>query len=127
MMRAVRGATTVDANTREAIVREVYPLLEQLCRLNHLSPERIVSVFFTVTSDLTAVSPAFAARTTMPGWEEVALMCAQEPDVEGLPARCVRVLIHFNADFENQAPLVPVYLNGAVQLRPDWAQRQVEP
>lgn len=117
-VRGIRGATTVAANERDAIVSATRELLEILVRRNGIEPGDVASVWFTTTSDLDAEFPAFAARRI--GWTEVPLICAREIPVTGALARCVRVLIHWNTDL-SQAEIGHVFLHGARALRPDWA------
>lgn len=119
MLRGVRGAITVENNTPEAMDEAVTELLQALVQVNAIVPSALCTVFFTVTADLTTLSPAKVARTRLP-WQDVPLFCAQEPAIEGLPERCVRVLIQFDTDKE-LSELKPVYLRGAQVLRPDWA------
>jgi chorismate mutase len=116
--RGVRGATTADANTEDAILAATRELLAQLVGANGIEPPDIASVYFTATPDLNAAFPAKAARQL--GWLDTALMCAQEMDVPGQPPRCIRVLIHWNTG-RPQAEIEHVYLRGAVALRPDRA------
>jgi len=75
-VRAIRGATTVPENTKEAIADAVTELLDELERLNRIDPEEIVSVTFSVTRDLDAMFPAAIARTR-PGWNNVPLLDVQ--------------------------------------------------
>ncbi len=118
--RGVRGATTVDENSREAIMEATRQLLETITRLNDMDLDDIASVYFTTTTDLDAAYPAAAAREL--GWFDVALLCAHEMNVnEGLP-RCIRVLIHWNTPLLAR-DLHHVYLRGAKVLRPDLASR----
>jgi chorismate mutase len=124
MLRAVRGATTVEANTIPAIHDAVAELLQALVESNDLTPETIAAVFFTVTPDLTAISVAKVARLSQP-WQYVPLMCAQEPLVNGLPTHCVRVMIQFDTD-KTPPELNNQYLKGAQQLRPDLANPPFE-
>ena len=56
--RGVRGATTVDENSREAIVEATRQLLETITRLNDMDLDDIASVYFTTTTDLDAAYPA---------------------------------------------------------------------
>lgn len=114
---AVRGATTLNEDSPEAIQREVRRLLEALASQNHIQPQAILSVFFTLTPDIHSLSPAKAAREAMP-WEDVALFCAVEPEIEGLPPLAIRVLIQYYPEGAEHLPK-HVYLNGAKALRPD--------
>ncbi len=118
-IRGIRGATTIDENTPEAILAGTQELLLALLQANPtLKPEDIASVLFTMTEDLDAVHPALAARQL--GWVEVPLMCAREIAVPGSVQRCVRILIHWNTDMPQNA-VRHVYLREAVTLRPEYA------
>jgi chorismate mutase len=115
-MRGVRGATTTEANTREAILAATDELLRLMIDANQLCAEDVASVIFTTTSDLNADYPALAARAL--GWHDVALMCAHEMNVpHGLPM-CIRILVHWNTA-RRAAEVQHVYLKGAARLRPD--------
>ena len=116
MMRGVRGATTAEANTREAILAATDELLRLMIEANDLCADDVASVIFTTTSDLTADYPALAARAL--GWHDVALMCGHEMNVpHGLPM-CIRILMHWNTT-RSAAEVQHVYLKGAARLRPD--------
>jgi chorismate mutase len=115
-VRGIRGATTVEVNTREAILTATDELLRLMIDANHVCAEDVASVFFTTTSDLNAEYPALAARAL--GWHDAALMCAHEMNVpHGVP-RCIRVLIHWNTP-ARAAEVQHVYVKGAAHLRPD--------
>ncbi|MBM3934670.1 MAG: chorismate mutase [SAR202 cluster bacterium] len=113
-MRGLRGATTADANTKEAIVSATKELLEALIRENDFHVDDVVSAFFTTTTDLTAEFPAVAAR--LMGWQYVALMCGHEMVVPDATPMCIRVLIHLNTEKRPQ-DLKFQYLKGAKHLR----------
>ena len=92
--RGIRGATTADANTREAILAATREMLALLIEQNRLQPDDIVSAIFSTTPDLNAEFPAVAARDL--GWVDTALLCTHEMAVPGSLPRCIRVLIHWN-------------------------------
>jgi chorismate mutase len=115
---ALRGATTVDADTPEDIVSATYELLRGLLDRNAVGIEDIISVVFTSTQDLTAEFPAVAARKL--GLTEVPLLCAAEIPVPSALPRCVRVLVHVNLPEEEAAR--HVYLRGASELRADLSE-----
>ncbi len=115
--RGIRGATTVERNTAEAILAATRELLELIVEANDLQAEDVASAIFTATPDLTAAFPAKAAREI--GWRDVALLGAQEIPVPGSLERCIRVLIHWNTD-KRQDEVAHVYVRGAKALRPDW-------
>lgn len=114
--RGVRGATTVDANEREAILTATRQLLALLIRRNSIERDDIASVIFTVTKDLDAEFPALAARQL--GWSGVPLLCGYEISVPGSLPLCVRVLVHWNTE-KPPAEVHHVYARGAERLRPD--------
>lgn len=116
--RGVRGATTVDANTSEEILRRTRELLALIIRLNDVRPQDVASVFFTTTRDVNAEFPALAARQL--GWLDVPLLCGHEMDVPGAVSGCVRVLLLWNTGLP-QERIQHVYVRGAVHLRPDKA------
>ncbi|MGI8623764.1 MAG: chorismate mutase [Solirubrobacteraceae bacterium] len=112
---ALRGATSVAADERQAILNATEMLMRELLERNALVAEDLVSCLFTLTQDLRAEFPAVAAREM--GLEDVALMCAQELAVEGAMPRVIRVLVHcyLRDGLEPQH----VYLGEARKLRLD--------
>jgi chorismate mutase len=115
----VRGATTVDANTSEEILKETRRLLALMIRLNGIEPEDVASAVFSVTADLNAEFPALAARQL--GWMDVPLLCTREIDVPGSLPGCIRILIQWNTD-KPQDAITHVYVKEAVELRPDLSK-----
>jgi chorismate mutase len=118
-VRAVRGAIDVPHNSASAITEATGRLLLAMCEINQIDPLAIISIFFTMTTDLDAVYPAAAARAL--GWTDVPLLDAQEIDVGGGMPRVVRVLMHIESD-QPRAGIQHVYLDGAFALRPDLAR-----
>ncbi len=115
-VRAIRGAIQVSANDSEAIIDGTTLLLTEVLSANSVSPDDIVSILFTLTSDLTAAFPAAAARAL--GLVSVPLMCASEVDVPGALPRVVRLLAHVETD-RPRTEIRHIYLGGAEVLRPD--------
>jgi chorismate mutase len=115
-VRALRGATTVDADTPEEIGERTVTLLEAMFDQNDVDHDDLISILFTVTEDLSSTFPATAARTI--GLGDVPLLCAREIPVPGSMPRCVRVLAHLTTE-RSRAELRHVYLEGAVSLRDD--------
>jgi chorismate mutase len=116
--RGIRGATTVEHNDRDEILTATREMLEVIVRLNGLRPEDIAYAWFTVTPDLDAEFPAFAAREL--GWTEVPLMCGREIPVPGAMPRCIRVLVDWNTS-RSQRDVRHAFLHRAKELRPAWA------
>ncbi len=115
-LHALRGATTSKHNSIMAIEKAVSELVSELVKRNQLSPEQIVSVTFSVTSDLNACFPASIARRQS-GWEDIALIDCQQMFVESDLSHCIRILAHVWLP-SNQSPNHP-YLGEASLLRPD--------
>ena len=118
-LRALRGATTLDADTREQVMERTATLIKTILERNGIAHEDLVSLIFTATDDVRSEFPAAAARGI--GISDVPLLCARELDVEGAVALCIRVLIHLYTDKE-PAELRHVYLEGAKPLRTDLPQ-----
>ncbi|MFY9174504.1 MAG: chorismate mutase [Peptococcia bacterium] len=115
----IRGATTTTENTATAILQETEKLMLELIKENNLTEDKVVSIIFTTTPDLTAEFPSKACRNL--GWNQVALLGSVEADVpHGIPY-CIRVLIQ--AYLDSPENLQHIYLNEAVRLRPDRAGR----
>jgi chorismate mutase len=115
-LRALRGATTAEANEAGAIVAATRALLEELLAANEVAVDDLVSIIFTSTPDLDAEFPAAAARAL--GLGHVPLLCATEIGVPGAPARCIRVLAHLYTE-RDYASLRHVYRGDARGLRTD--------
>jgi chorismate mutase len=112
---ALRGATSVAANTEDAILAATEALMLELVARNELDAERIVSCIFTVTDDLDAAFPAVAARRL--GFDRVPLLCTREINVPGSLQGVIRVLLHYYAPSGHTAR--HVYLGEARGLRAD--------
>lgn len=116
MMRGVRGATTAETNTREAILSATRELLCLMIDANNIQSEDVASAIFSTTIDLNADYPALAARAL--GWHDVALMCTHEMNVPHGLQQCIRILLHWNTEVAARE-VKHVYIKGAVNLRPD--------
>lgn len=114
--RGVRGATTVSANSSDAILEATRELLKTILLYNDMKGEEIATIYFSTTTDLNATFPAVAARQI--GLTDTALLCGHEMDVPGSLPMCVRVMIHWNTT-KTQSEVVHVYLRDAKKLRPD--------
>ncbi len=114
-LRALRGATTVEANEPDAILSATEELVREVMERNALEPDAMVSCIFTCTDDLDAEFPAVAARNL--GLSAVPLLCAREIGVPGALPRVIRLLLHCYADPDT--PPKHVYLREAESLRRD--------
>ncbi len=114
---AVRGAVTIDEDTREQVVDRTQALLKELFARNTIESEQIVSILFSATDDVHSEVPAAGAR--LMGLDGVPLICARELDVKSAIAMplCIRVLMHYYGSARPE----PVYLGETARLleRPD--------
>jgi chorismate mutase len=119
-VRGIRGATTADGNTAEAIVEATAELLVELIRLNSVDRTEVCFAYFTTTLDLDAEFPALAARRL--GWTGVPLLCGNDmvvpgPNPRSVP-RCIRILLLYNTE-RAQSEMRSAYLRGAQAIRAD--------
>jgi len=116
-VRGVRGAIDVPDDRPEEILSATRELLSRMLEANpELRIEDIASIVFTTTDDLNSAYPAQAAREM--GWNSVPMICSREIPVPGGLPRCIRVLMHWNTDLDQQA-VCHIYLGSAASLRPD--------
>ncbi|HVE90972.1 MAG TPA: chorismate mutase, partial [Actinomycetota bacterium] len=70
---AVRGATSLDEDSRAQVLSRTQELLSELMSSNGIRPPDLVSILFTATGDLHSEFPAAAARVM--GLDGVPLLC----------------------------------------------------
>ena len=116
MVRGLRGATTVDADTVEQVTERSQELMRELMERNGLVEDDIVSVLFTATGDVLSIFPATAVREI--GFGAVPLLCAAEIPVPGAMPLCIRALLHVYTE-RSREEMHHVYLHGAQALRDD--------
>ena len=112
--KGIRGAITVESNTKESIEKATIKLLNEIVTVNNLEISKISHAIFSLTKDLNADFPAKFARLNLK-WEQVPMMCFNEIDVPNALKMCLRVLIVVNCE-ESFKPEF-VYLEGAECLR----------
>lgn len=117
MIRGVRGATTIESDKPELVWEATELLVKQIAENNQITPDDIISVTISTTPDIVSAFPAKAVRS-IEGWQYVPTMCMHEMNVPGALPLCIRVLMHVNSTIA-QKDVIHVYLNEAVQLRPD--------
>ena len=118
-VRAIRGATQVDADDRDQVLEATRELVQTVMERNGLESEDLVSILFTATPDLVSEFPALAAREL--GLGDVPLMCDTEIAVPHALPRVLRLMAHVETP-RTRAEIQHVYLRGAVALRRDIAQ-----
>ncbi len=118
--RCIRGAITVEADDRTAVLAGTERMLREIIAQNNIKIEDISSIIFTATDDIKSVYPAVAARAI--GIVDAALMCVQELYIEGSLRKCIRVMVSIESD-KAQSEMNHVYLEGAKALRPDIVKK----
>jgi chorismate mutase len=118
-VRAVRGATHLDADDADEMRDAVVELLTEMLSRNSLTTDDLISVLLTSTPDLVSTFPASAVRAMR--LADVPLISAQEIGVTGAMPRVVRVMAHVETPLA-RADITHVYQRGAQALRMDLAQ-----
>lgn len=119
---SIRGAITIEENTKENIVTNTEILLNEIIEKNNINKENIINIIFSTTKDITKAYPAIATRNI--GITDCAIMCVQEMDVEDSLSMCIRVMITVNLDIKKQ-DLHHIYLKDAKKLRPDISLKDI--
>lgn len=117
-IRGIRGAIDVARNTRHEIFHRTQELLRAMIRANRILKGNVAAAFFTLTPDLDADFPAYAARDI--GWKHVPMMCASELPVPGAMKRVVRILLLVDT-YQTPEEIRHQYLGRTAALRPDLA------
>ena len=117
MLRGIRGAITVESNSKEDIWKAAQLLVTKILSANGMNFDDIGAIIFSSTNDLTAAFPTTGIRQ-LPGFNMVPLFDTQQTNIEDAMERCIRVLIL--ADMDKKAVEIHhIYLGDAKQLRPD--------
>lgn len=116
---AVRGATTIDADTPEAIVARTTELARAIVEANALDSVSVtvVSCILSSTDDVTAFYPARALRES--GLLAAPVFSCKEPAVRGALKACIRIMVEVASSDEAVRTAKHVYLHGAKALRKD--------
>lgn len=115
--RGIRGAITLDSNSKEEIKKATIELLDEMLKANDVEIETISFAIFTLTKDLNADFPAKYARENC-GFKYVPMMCYQELCVPDSLEKCLRILLTVNTD-KKQDEIKHIYLKNAKNLRKD--------
>lgn len=117
---AIRGAITLETNSKEEIELNTVELLNTILENNKIAKDDIIQAVFTVTKDIDADFPAKYARLNL-GWDNVPMICSYEMAVPNSLQMCLRVLITTYSDLSKNE-LKHAYLKGAQKLRPDLSR-----
>ena len=112
----IRGATTAKDNSVKEIENAVVELIEELISRNNIIVNNLLSITFTVTSDLNACFPASIARKCN-GLDSVAFLDCQQMYVPNDVDFCIRLMAQ--ALMKSNESVNHPYLRGASKLRAD--------
>ncbi|MCD4785194.1 MAG: chorismate mutase [Candidatus Eremiobacteraeota bacterium] len=118
MVRGIRGATTIQNNTKEEIIEAVEEMITEIFKLNDLKIKNISYILFSATPDITASFPASAVRLMGNPWNQLACLDFQQMQVGGSMEKVIRALVVTDTDKEMDE-IVHVYLRDADRLRLD--------
>lgn len=119
---SIRGAVTIEHNTKENILYNTKLLLNEIIKQNDIYIDDIISIIFTATKDIDAAYPAVAARELE--IIHAGLMCFQEMYVKDSLKMCIRILVNIETD-KKQKEMKHIYLKDAKKLRPDLANKEM--
>ena len=117
-MTIIRGATTIERDSKEEISVAVKEMLEEVFTVNHLQKEEVKGFLFSLTSDIRAYHPAKAAREA--GFDFAPLFAAVEPDINGGLTLCIRLMLF--TDLAEERAVKHIYQRGAKVLRKDISE-----
>ena len=118
-MIALRGATTVEEDSSIDIEKQSIILFKEILEKNNLSKEKIISITFSCTQDITKEYPGKFIREYF-NLKYCAIMHFNEMfvDKETYLKKCIRLTIFYNEN-SNQNKVKHIYLNKAKNLRKD--------
>ena len=116
-MRGIRGAITVEKNSKDEIHAAARELVAEILNRNQIATEDIGAAIFSMTEDLTAAFPTAGVRK-ISGFEFVPLFDARQLAIDGSLEKCIRVLLLVETE-KSQREIQHDYLRGAEKLRPD--------
>ena len=115
-LKIIRGATTAKDNSVKEIENAVVELVEELISRNNIIDKNLLSITFSVTSDLNACFPASVARKCN-GLDSVAFLDCQQMYVPNDVDFCIRLMAQ--ALLKSNKSVNHPYLRGASKLRAD--------
>ena len=118
MVCCIRGAITINENTKEDVYSNTEEMLKTIIDENGLDISQIISIVFTATRDIDA---AVVARKL--GIVDASLMCVQEMYVENSLKMCIRAMVMVETN-KKQNEMKNIYLKGATVLRPDLVNKR---
>lgn len=115
-MTIIRGATTINKDSKEEISAAVQELLDEVFLANHLKKDEVKGFLFSLTTDIHSYHPAKAAREC--GYDFAPLFAAIEPEIQGALPLCIRLMLFT----EKEGSVRHIYQKGAKVLRKDISE-----
>ena len=112
-MIGIRVAIAEVSDTSEDIIESTKELFIEILKINNLEINKIISVLFTVTHDLTEAFPAKAIREL--GFTSIPAIDTLAPNVNNDLKGCIRIMVNYSEKID----VKHVYLGEAKSLRPD--------
>ena len=112
-MIGIRGAIAEVSDTSEDIIESTKELFIEILKINNLEIDKIISVLFTVTHDLTEAFPAKAIREL--GFTSIPAIDTLAPNIKNDLKGCIRIMVNYSEKID----VKHVYLDEAKSLRPD--------
>lgn len=116
-MTIIRGATTIERDSKEEIFSSVKTLLDEIFEKNALKKEEVSGFLFSLTTDIHSYHPAKAAREA--GYDFAPLFAAIEPEIDGGLERCIRLMLFTE---RKEKEVKHIYQKGAKILRKDISE-----
>ena len=117
-MKVIRGATTVEKDSKEEILSAVKDLLDEVFATNALQKNDVTAFVFSLTADIHSYHPAKAAREA--GYDFAPLFAAIEPQIDGGLTQCIRLMLL--TDLDKKQTVKHIYQKGAKILRTDISE-----
>lgn len=117
-MTIIRGATTIERDTKEEITLAVKELLDEIFTVNALLKSEVKGLLFSLTMDIHSYHPAKAAREA--GYDFAPLFAAIEPEILGGLTLCIRLMLF--TDLAANRAVKHIYQKGAKVLRKDISE-----
>ena len=115
-MIAIRGATTIESDSKENIKECTIELFERIMETNNIKIDDIVMIIFSCTDDITKDYPGKFLREHF-DIKNKAIMHFNEMKVENSLELCIRVSVL--CEGSNDKEIKFIYLNKAKGLRKD--------
>ncbi|MCL2555788.1 MAG: chorismate mutase [Firmicutes bacterium] len=109
---AIRGATTIEVDTKEEIEKCSIELFNEIILKNNIDENDIVSIQITTTQDIVSYYPATALRLN---GCKAPLFSSLEPPIKETMNKCIRFLILSYSAFKANH----IYLKNAINLKGD--------